>query len=248
MTLEGIFSTWSDEDRRNLATILDCQMSSPLGLQEAIWSAYNNKARVAARTGTKRLLVSLHGAVTKKVVEHGTMRDDWREPDYEALVTEASKAVKAYEKQSTVTDLEVFIAQKLFAQAIFNMGPKERKQFFESTIDLEKLAEEAGVSNPSLRGQVATLGAMSAAQASGFGVYLFATTALGTLTSALGVTLPFLVYTGLTKLIAIVIGPVGWSALGFSVFWKLSGPNWKRILPASMYILSLKTRPVRVRV
>ena len=44
-----------------------------------------------------------------------------------------------------------------------------------------------------------------------------ASTVLGGLTSALGITLPFAVYMGMSQMIALAIGPVGWLAL----FWRV---------------------------
>jgi hypothetical protein len=71
-----------------------------------------------------------------------------------------------------------------------------------------------GFSQTGLKGAATTLGAFGAAQASGFGIYLGATTALGFLSQAVGVTLPFAVYTGMSSTIAFLIGPVGFLAAG----------------------------------
>lgn len=122
------------------------------------------------------------------------------------------------------------------------MQPSERRSFLETEVDFDQLASGASV-RTNLKGQVAALGAISAAQASGFGVYLLATTTLGAITQSLSITLPFVIYTGLTKAISIIIGPIGWAGLGFSVFWKLTGPDWKRLLPALVYIITVKYRP-----
>ncbi len=54
---------------------------------------------------------------------------------------------------------------------------------------------------------------MAAAKASGFEGYLIASTVLGGLTSALGIILPFAGYMGMSQMIALAVGPVGWLAL-----------------------------------
>lgn len=240
-----MFQGWSEEDRENLAALLGLEKgsSSAAALEEAIWAAYNNRARSIAKAGAKNAATFIGSKIMRKEHEAASVRDTWKEPSYEELLATACRHVKAFDKNASVQELEAFLVEKLFVQAIHSMGPHERHRFLESSIDIGKLAEDAGVKNASLKGQYATLGALSAAQASGFGVYLLATTTLGALTSLLGITLPFAVYTGLTSLLAVAIGPVGWSVLGFSAFWKLTGPNWKRLFPALVYIVSVRHKP-----
>ena len=79
-------------------------------------------------------------------------------------------------------------------------------------------------------------------QASGFGVYLAATTALGFTTSAIGITLPFAAYTGLSSTIAFVIGPAGWLAAGLWGAWKVTQAEWKKLVPVVLYIASTRAR------
>ena len=70
---------------------------------------------------------------------------------------------------------------------------------------------------------------------SGFGVYLMASTVLGGLTSVLGITLPFAVYMGMSQMIALAIGPVGWLALFGGLAFTLNQPNWQRLTLAVVY-------------
>jgi len=70
---------------------------------------------------------------------------------------------------------------------------------------------------------------MAAAKASGFGVYLMASTVLGGLTSALGITLPFAAYRGMSQMIALAIDPVGWLILFGGLAFTLNQPNWQRL-------------------
>ena len=88
-------------------------------------------------------------------------------------------------------------------------------------------------------------GALTAAQLSGFGVYLLASTSLGALTATLGVTLPFAVYTTMSSTIAALIGPVGWIGAGLFTIWKLTGPNYKRLIPAILYVVMLRSKQSR---
>ncbi len=77
---------------------------------------------------------------------------------------------------------------------------------------------------------------MTLAQLSGFQIYVLATTVVGALTSALGITLPFIIYTTLTRALGFVIGPIGWIFLGATVLFQLNRPNWSRIVPGIIYV------------
>ncbi|MCH2160095.1 MAG: hypothetical protein MK096_15100 [Oleiphilaceae bacterium] len=80
------------------------------------------------------------------------------------------------------------------------------------------------------------------ANAAGFGLYTSATTALGFAMHAVGVTLPFATYTGLSSTIAFVIGPARWLAAGAWAIWGVTGPEWKKIVPALLYVISTEER------
>jgi uncharacterized protein YaaW (UPF0174 family) len=81
---------------------------------------------------------------------------------------------------------------------------------------------------------------MTIAKTSGFGVYLLASTVLGGLTNALGVTLPFAVYMGMSQTIALILGPVGWVALAGGILFTLNQPNWNRLTLTVVYVSMLR--------
>jgi uncharacterized protein YaaW (UPF0174 family) len=83
-------------------------------------------------------------------------------------------------------------------------------------------------------------GAMLAAKMSGFGVYLLASTVLGGLTGALGITLPFAVYVGVSQTLALMLGPVGWLTLAGGILFSLNQPNWNRLGLAVLYISTIR--------
>lgn len=88
---------------------------------------------------------------------------------------------------------------------------------------------------------------MAAAKASGFGVYLMASTLLGGLTSALGLTLPFAIYMGMSQMIALAIGPVGWLALFGGVAFTLNQPTGQRLTLTVIYVSVLRHTPAKER-
>lgn len=65
---------------------------------------------------------------------------------------------------------------------------------------------------------------------SGFGVYIAATTLMHTvMTSMLGITLPFAMYSGLTTSMGLLISPVGALALGFGLLARIGSQKSKEI-------------------
>lgn len=71
------------------------------------------------------------------------------------------------------------------------------------------------------KNQIASLTAITtlgAAQASGFGIYLLATSTIGAISSAVGITLPFALYTTMSSAISFIIGPVGFLVMGVAVY------------------------------
>ncbi|RZJ34737.1 MAG: hypothetical protein EOO51_08395 [Flavobacterium sp.] len=71
------------------------------------------------------------------------------------------------------------------------------------------------------RNQIASLtalGTIGAAQASGFGIYMIASSTVGAIASLFQITLPFAFYTGMSTVLSVVIGPIGFLVLGYAFY------------------------------
>ena len=110
--------------------------------------------------------------------------------------------------KTVIAERELYL--KLFQIEFEKLNDEEKKII---TAELEK----AGL-NVNQISSLSGLGALGAAQLSGFGVYLLASSTVGAITSFLGVTLPFAFYTGMSSAIALVIGPIGFLAMGVMIF------------------------------
>ncbi|MFD0797204.1 hypothetical protein ACFQZJ_07020 [Maribacter chungangensis] len=128
----------------------------------------------------------------------------------------------AYEKES---ELFVSLYQTNFQQ----LSVDEQKEFL---VHLEN----KGLS----KDQVASLAALStlgAAQISGMGIYLLASSSVGAISAALNITLAFSVYTTMSSVISTVIGPIGFAIAAIPLIRAYKGVrNWPDIRDKSIDI------------
>lgn len=215
--------------------------------EELFW-AYNSKTKAqASRTAAK---------ATKLAYEHMPAPLKTRLPvppdvkplheyattlSYEMLVRECCKKLEI--ERSDATDhslLEVYLYEKVMILAVAAMTAEQRHIFLTRKVALDDVS--VGFSQTGLKGAATTLAALGAAQASGFGIYLGATTALGFVSHAVGVTLPFAVYTGMSSTIAFLIGPFGFLAAGAWLGWNLTNPEWTRITRGLLHIIAMRAK------
>ncbi|MFH7243518.1 MAG: hypothetical protein ACHWZW_11770 [Spirulina sp.] len=138
-------------------------------------------------------------------------------------------------KQLDTYEIENAVVAKVFQDMVNQLSSDQREKV---VLEMQRNSDD-----PRLEGLLLTGGAIAAARASGFGVYLMASTALGGLTSALGITLPFAVYMGMSQVLALALGPVGWLALLGGLAFSLNQPHWRRLILAVMYVSVLRYRP-----
>ncbi len=155
----------------------------------------------------------------------------------EIVLQAAAKLGVSYPPLEPSAKVEVRIAREVFETVWEKMTPAQRQQMEEELRNTAQKFDKGGT----LLGSATMFSALTAAQLSGFGVYLLASTSLGALTATLGVTLPFAVYTTMSSAIAVIIGPVGWIGAALLAIWKLTGPNYNRLIPAILYVAMLRS-------
>ncbi len=131
-------------------------------------------------------------------------------------------------------EIEAKLIEKLWSDALSRMTDREREAL------LAKVEAIAAKRGPSAKKEMAGFAGLAAAQMSGFGVYLMGSTLLGALNSALGLGLGFGAFTGLSGAISVLIGPVGWAALGLYTIKRLGGPNYKKLLPVVILVAAAR--------
>jgi uncharacterized protein YaaW (UPF0174 family) len=160
---------------------------------------------------------------------------------HEMLLRECCKKLKIEKSEAESSSLlEVYLYEKVMILAVAAMTAEQRHAFLTREVTLDDLWVR--FSPTGLKGAATTLAALGGAQASGFGVYLGATTALGFVSHAVGVTLPFAVYAGMSSTIAFLIGPVGFLAAGAWLGWSLTSPEWTRITRGLLHIIAMRAK------
>lgn len=129
-------------------------------------------------------------------------------------------------------EIETAVVSKLFQNMMDQLSPEQRQ-----TLVMEMKRDS---DDPHLESLLLSGGVMTVAKMSGFGVYLLASTVLGGLTNALGITLPFAIYIGMSQTTALILGPVGWAALAGGILFALNQPNWNRLTLAVVYVSMLR--------
>ena len=151
------------------------------------------------------------------------------EPSYAQIVQQVAEKLDINPVGATVEELEVEIARKVLETAWNKMTPEQRE---EMEAELRRAAQEFDESEE-LTESASIFAALTGSQLSRFGVYLLSSTTLGTLKDVVGVTL---------TLPLIVSGPVGWIGAGMFAIWKLTGANYKRLIPAILYVSALRAK------
>jgi uncharacterized protein YaaW (UPF0174 family)/uncharacterized protein YifE (UPF0438 family) len=158
------------------------------------------------------------------------------DPSYSSILEKIKNKLKIIENSKSDNDIEKAIAIKVLNDALSRMSIEQKNQFEKEIIKISD--NENGYSYKV--GTVFT--ALTAAQVSGFGVYLLATSTLSTLSGIIGISLPFAAYTGLSSAISVIIGPLGWIGAGLFTLWKINDVNFNKIIPSVIYISWLREK------
>ncbi|MCX2983396.1 hypothetical protein EYC98_21260 [Halieaceae bacterium IMCC14734] len=237
-TFSEVLGTWDEQQLSNLAVLLELPPgnSSLASIEEQIKWLYHSKARAKVKSAFGQGAEFLKSVVAKEPVSQ-QVELEYKVPTYDELIYQAADKLKVNDGRPSLEEAEKYISHAVIIEALTKMSPRERIKFFETQVNLGAVVDKGNNVDGGLKGPISTLAALGAAQAGGFSLYVASTTALGFVTHAVGVTLPFAVYTGMTSTIAFVIGPAGWLAAGTWLAWNATGPEWKKLIPVLLYII-----------
>lgn len=146
----------------------------------------------------------------------------------------AEKLEIKFDQEMSISELQEKITQKTFSDIIENLSIEQKKELEEKLLNEAKtLGIDIGSSS------IFTL--LAAGSLSGFAPYLLVTTTVGLLSSIIGVTLPFGIYTALTSGLSYLLGPVGWVGASIFAISRYKKMNMKKLVPAIVLIHSFTT-------
>ena len=238
ISVQSLVTSLPSEHRANLAKILDIESDDATAICEGVRWLYHSRVRKEIRARSHAAANVVLSKTTGKHVDPVT-DEDYPPPTWAELVEGLARALKVHDASATLGENESYICDRVVVLALHRMRPKERRKFFEAGLDVASVAQDAPQKSR-FAGPLRAAGAIGAANALGFSLYTSATAALGLVTHAAGISLPFAAYTGLTSTIAVVIGPAGWLGVGFYAFYRLTSANWKKLTPAIIYLIQAR--------
>ncbi len=217
------------------------------GMDELFW-AYNSRTIAESKRKGAQAKVAVYRALPQglknRMSEPSPVGEAYQYAkclSYDFLIREACKELDiAAAHCEPVNLLEIYLFETIIARMLVAMNAKLRHEFLTRRVQLDLMA--ASFPQTTWTGPMTTLAALSAAQASGFGVYMGATTALGLASHAVGVTLPFAVYTGMTSTIAFAIGPIGFLATAGWLAHVFTSPEWARMIRGLLHVIAMRAK------
>ena len=131
------------------------------------------------------------------------------------------KAIEMGEKYAKQVENKIVV--ELLKVAYEKMTPEQKKEFDDK---MQELASQYGSNSGKKLSGIA--GVMMLGELGGFATFILLTKTMSILSFGL---LSFGAYTTATSLLGVILGPVGWSALGLTALYKLGKPDYKKVIP-----------------
>jgi uncharacterized protein YaaW (UPF0174 family) len=238
LSLGNVLYAWRTDELSNLSAILELDAGRPSveAIEEQIKWLYYSRVRAQIKSSLSNTAGKLRSLFDKVERSARAADQEYPVPGYSELVFGLAEKLKVAEQGASLEQSEEAISHEVIIQALRKMTPDQRRTFFNQPIDLGQVLEAANARGAGLAGSRTTVQALQSTRPRGLSLYVASSTALGFMTHAMGVALPFAAIKGLGSTVAFVIGPAGWLAAGGWAAWLATGPEWKKLLPAVLYI------------
>ena len=168
-----------------------------------------------------------------------------RDPTFDEICKEVAKALKHEDLDCDgISSWELLrrIVEAMFGGMLEEMEPKQRKELMLQIAEPDQVEELKKTQGHNI-GKASAGGALVAInQLGGFATYKIAVIVANQAARALlGRGLTLAANAALTRSISIFLGPVGWLLLAWGMN-DLLGTNYKRVIPAVLYIYSIHER------
>ena len=235
-----IFSSFDLEQRSNMAILLEVEESDVTAehlVKELTW-LFRSRLRESIKSNTESVKHWLAGKLLDS--KQSLKQEDTAPPSYEDLVFGLAKNLDVYDESASLETAELYVVHAVIVDALKKMNPKQRVKYFEEQADTGLAMSIGNYADSGLSGPMRAISGLGVANAVGFSIYGASSTALGFVTHAAGISLPFATYTGMSQTIAFLIGPVGWLAAGSWLAFGLTEPSWRKLLPIVIFLINNK--------
>ena len=153
---------------------------------------------------------------------------------YEEVVLDVGNKLKAnVNKSNSIEKNEEAILLKMFEDALERMTDEEKKAVFRSMGVSEKDIPVGAISAIAIQTFLRTFG--------GFYIYQISVVVANMVSRAiLGTGLSFATNAAITRSVGMLLGPIGWIATGLWMVIDLSGPAFRKTIPAIIHISLLR--------
>jgi uncharacterized protein YaaW (UPF0174 family) len=214
----------TDEERQNLAQILDADLSQATG----------------GVTGQAIALVDQLAWKYQTPFGYVTRR-----PTFDEMVVDVAKALKLKgltEKECSCWDVLSELVRHLMKQILEKMTPEERKSFAEQVLTDEQFRDLCNNGNIDWGKLSAATLMIAIREFGGFATYRIALIVANQAARLLlGRGLTLAANAALVRVISIFLGPIGWILLAWGIN-DLFGTSYKRLIPGVLFIYCIYAR------
>ena len=179
---------------------------------------------------------------------------DWYEPDYLDIVKGTAEELKIHVREHhSLEDIEDKILIEVIELAKANIIKEKGKQAWseiERSVEEQiqqmvadgKIPQKAGEELKKARG-AAFMAALLGGRLAGFGLYIVANQVFFSIARQLGLRVGVAIVGPIIgRVLAFLLGPIGWALGGALLIFDLGNTNWKKVIPAVVMVISFRRR------
>ena len=226
-SLNPVLEKATNEDLQYLVEIINKTITNSLESDE-LYKKYNPDHKKYVNVIASEIR-SFGGNTIANVFRRG------KGPEYKEIVCDVADKLKApYRKESSIEKIEDSILETVLTQALEKMSESEKQ---------ELLKEFGDGKNYSLTGPALTTAFITIFRMGGFKSYQLTLIIANAIVKAvLGHGLRLGANAGLTKIMSILTGPIGWVITGIWTLIDIAGPATRVTIPAVIYVAMLRKK------
>lgn len=165
VTLRDALNDWSAEQLGNLGSLLGLsdERHTIDEIEEQFKWLYHSKTRAHVKSAAQNASGFIRSVFEKSEHQSAEVEAAYEIPSYSLLISELAEKLDVKEDLASLADCEEFISHAVILNALQEMSPDQRRDFFNQPINTDEFCESSGMDNASLTGPVTTVAALGAA-------------------------------------------------------------------------------------